>query len=54
MILTYDFAVNIEKFRKYFSKKKKIKFDDTIKFYIIGIQQEKAIRKIIHDIINVR
>lgn len=23
MILTYDFAVNIEKFRKYFSKKKK-------------------------------
>lgn len=39
MILTYDFAVNIEKFRKYFSKKKKkIKFDDTIKFFIIGIQ----------------
>lgn len=25
MILTYDFAVNIEKFRKYFSKKKKKK-----------------------------
>lgn len=53
MMLTYDFVINIEKFRKYFLfKKKKSNLMNSVLYK--DSRKNEAIQKIIHDIINVR
>lgn len=43
--LKYDFAVNIEKYFLFKKKKKKIKFDNTIKFYTKTIGKMKQFER---------